>query len=560
MKKSIWFLSGLLSSALFFCQVQVYHGHTLLFGARYAMAAYNPAWITGVDSANLLVSGNWSNYPYVNLTSYVLGKNKGGGIVYLNSTDTTSAQNACTIFVDAAGNRFYRELTGPMTSSQCGAIGDNVADDTSALQAGLNVIANGPVVNMIQGAQGGEFLVDPGTFKITASLNFGSSSLNNNGAKFIGSGRGSTVIVGPTSGSLCTINYNTFDASSTLSDMFLVNNGGAGSCGVSVTGNGQVIERLWLDAVSGIQFDGASDVQISDILCDQCNATVINFRNTVAVSANINIQGVEAFGGTSQPFAGGIGCVGAHHDIVVSGFVTNFLGGSSVIMSGGCQMTVDAYNLNSFNNTAAGAPSTQYGVTVSGSGTKLTLGTGVIAGMQAAGIEADSGAVVIDNGATVFNNVHSTSAHVRAPVDLTEASYFKTGGSIAGGTGLDIELVNMLANGDGFLTLTGVALSNAADFGVVVQGTVSPVSAVSIVGCNFNGMNALNNPANTPIAITGSGVVAGNIADNIIGTGNAVTAAVTVSAGTVNITNNLAHSGTFPGTAGGIVSTNNRNY
>lgn len=559
MKNLLRYIGGGILALLIFCNVPVYQGHTALFEMRVAEAAVNPAWVRNIGSVAELTGKDWSNYPYLNLTSYVAGKNKGGGLLYLATTGNASTMNFCTVLVDGGGNGFFREQAGAFYSSQCGALGDNTADDTLPLQHGLNTIENGPVVNTIQGATGGEFVVDPGTFRVTTSLNYGGSGLINNGMIFRGSGRGSTVLFMP-SGSGCVINDYTFDASSTLSDMFLVNNGGAGSCGVDVRGNGQTIERLWLDALAGIQFDGASDVQVSNILCDQCNASVLNFVATVGIASNINVQGVEAFGGTTQTFANGIGCVGAHHDIVISGFITNFLAGDSIIMSGGCQMTVDAYNLNSSNNTAAGAPATQYGITASGSGTKLTLGTGVITGMQAAGIQIDSGATVIDSGATIFNNVNSASATDLAEISITNANYYKTGGSIAGGTGHETELVHIIGNNAGRLSLVGVPMQNSAGGAVLVQnGGGGSVNFAQIKDCDILNTNTANSVTNTPIAIgaTRLAIVSGN---NIAPT-NAVTAAIAFNSGTNGIfTYNAASSGTFPANAGTSYSVGNVNY
>lgn len=139
MKNLLRYIGGGVTALLFFCNVPVYQGHTGLFHLRAAEAAVNPNWIRSIDSIAELEARDWSNYPYLNVLSYVAGKNKGGGLLYLNSTDTTSATNACTIFLDTSGNRFYREMAGPLSLPQCGALGDGATDDTAASVAAMTV-------------------------------------------------------------------------------------------------------------------------------------------------------------------------------------------------------------------------------------------------------------------------------------------------------------------------------------------------------------------------------------------------------------------------------------
>lgn len=83
--------------------------------------------------------------------------NKGGGIFNFNPSDTTTADNGCTIFVDTADRRWYRLYSGLLNAQACGAQGDGSTDDTTAIQAAL--------------ALGGVYL--PGTsayYKVSATL------------------------------------------------------------------------------------------------------------------------------------------------------------------------------------------------------------------------------------------------------------------------------------------------------------------------------------------------------------------------------------------------------
>lgn len=85
-------------------------------------------------------------------TSTTLNGQGGGNFVYVSS-DTTSLDNRCTIIVDAALHRYYRQMTGPVSVMDCGATGDGVTDDTAAMQAGINVLHT---ASSLQGFQGGE--------------------------------------------------------------------------------------------------------------------------------------------------------------------------------------------------------------------------------------------------------------------------------------------------------------------------------------------------------------------------------------------------------------------
>lgn len=70
--------------------------------------------------------------------SWVAGD--GGGLFRLDTTDTTSADNGGTIIVDAAGNRWKRQFTGPLNVRWFGARGDGTTNDTAAVQATIDAV------------------------------------------------------------------------------------------------------------------------------------------------------------------------------------------------------------------------------------------------------------------------------------------------------------------------------------------------------------------------------------------------------------------------------------
>jgi len=96
--------------------------------------------VAALRTTNLTGKGN-----DITLTSYYTGGLTGGGPLQLVGSDTTSTDNGCTIFVDSAGNRWYRQI-GPagLGVDQCGAKGDGTTDDTTKVQAAINLACANP--------------------------------------------------------------------------------------------------------------------------------------------------------------------------------------------------------------------------------------------------------------------------------------------------------------------------------------------------------------------------------------------------------------------------------
>ena len=95
-----------------------------------------------VPSIVALRSGNFGNYPVLLLTAFSSGGSVGGGILVQHPSDVTSRDDNCRIYVDAAGHRFYRQISGNgLDVTMCGAVPDNSTDATSTFQAAENVAA-----------------------------------------------------------------------------------------------------------------------------------------------------------------------------------------------------------------------------------------------------------------------------------------------------------------------------------------------------------------------------------------------------------------------------------
>ncbi|MFM0300020.1 glycosyl hydrolase family 28-related protein [Paraburkholderia sediminicola] len=76
--------------------------------------------------------------PTALVLGYYASGDGGGGVYYLNPSDTTSADNGGTIIVANDGGRWHLQAIGPVSVRQFGAKGDGSTDDTARLQAALN--------------------------------------------------------------------------------------------------------------------------------------------------------------------------------------------------------------------------------------------------------------------------------------------------------------------------------------------------------------------------------------------------------------------------------------
>lgn len=94
----------------------------------------SPQNITNIASLRLSLSGS----PVVFVEGYYAGADGGEGMFWLNSSDTTSADNGGTIIIDAISNRYYRETGGqPYSLKWFGAKGNGSHDDTANVQQAI---------------------------------------------------------------------------------------------------------------------------------------------------------------------------------------------------------------------------------------------------------------------------------------------------------------------------------------------------------------------------------------------------------------------------------------
>ena len=90
--------------------------------------------VATIAALRALTTGGFTGV-FVTVLSYLSNKYRGGGLFKYDSTDTTSADNGVTIFVDASSRRWKRVHTpSPIPASYGGATGDGTTDDYAALQ------------------------------------------------------------------------------------------------------------------------------------------------------------------------------------------------------------------------------------------------------------------------------------------------------------------------------------------------------------------------------------------------------------------------------------------
>jgi hypothetical protein len=126
--------------------------------------------VVSMPSVSALRAGNYSAYKSMYLSGYYSASTQGGGPLTLDASDTTTADNGCTVFVDAHGNRFKRQVSGPVNVQECGAKGDGTTDDTAAFNA---AIAAAKAQNSLAVAQGSIYAPNPvSAYKINGPVTF----------------------------------------------------------------------------------------------------------------------------------------------------------------------------------------------------------------------------------------------------------------------------------------------------------------------------------------------------------------------------------------------------
>ena len=113
--------------------------------ADVALRSYVTASSSFATIAALRANATSQGAAAVEVGGYHVTNDGGGGTFVCDPTDTTAADNAGTVIVDAAGQRWRRDMAGlPLNVKWFGARGDGVTDDQPAFQAAFNAAVTDP--------------------------------------------------------------------------------------------------------------------------------------------------------------------------------------------------------------------------------------------------------------------------------------------------------------------------------------------------------------------------------------------------------------------------------
>ena len=100
----------------------------------------------------------------------------GGGSLYRDDADATTADNGGTVLVDADGVRWKRNVGSTLSVSDFGAIGDGTTDDRGALQ---------DLFDAVQDAGGSKVYFPPGEYLVTGTVQVGDVEIDGRNATLV---------------------------------------------------------------------------------------------------------------------------------------------------------------------------------------------------------------------------------------------------------------------------------------------------------------------------------------------------------------------------------------
>ena len=132
-----------------------------------------------------------SEFPLIYLPCYTTLGDNGGGTFWLNSSDTTSSDNNISIFVDAAGNRWYRQFQGYVTPEMGGWVTGTMSTGNTAIFNAVTKYSYQTKLKMRLGA--GNYKLN-GTWNCTYTPATGAAVSSNSGFVVEGAGGNQTFI------------------------------------------------------------------------------------------------------------------------------------------------------------------------------------------------------------------------------------------------------------------------------------------------------------------------------------------------------------------------------
>ena len=232
-----------------------------------------------------------------------LGDGGQGSINYI-STDTTSADNNCTIFVDAANHRWYRsQLNTSLAIEQCGGIADNSTANNTAMASAVSVLAS----------SGGNIKFSAGSYKFTCALGDAVTINGLNPISIEGAGKQKTFIRPATNCTNFIFTFNPTNQSGYVRDIAFAGDQLAVSplsgltwgaikcskCGVTDFTNIQMFQ-----VGTGLRFDYLEDSEVHDIYLQGC-VTCITLGGSTNTSGAQNVCVDQLFNLVLDPVGGG---------------------------------------------------------------------------------------------------------------------------------------------------------------------------------------------------------------------------------------------------------------
>ena len=176
------------------------------------------------------------------ITALVAGRvtaNDGGGGIFYYVPGSTTATNLGTVFKPAGTTgRWLRDYSGAVDVKWFGAVGDGVTDDTTAIQAALNLIPNSGAVRLSRGV-----------YVISSSLTFpgltSGSHTNIAPVSFVGDGPLNSILLNKAPASTPTFVVNR--RNSTIQDMGFIGHLNFPNVGVKYQENGHLsyLKNCW---------------------------------------------------------------------------------------------------------------------------------------------------------------------------------------------------------------------------------------------------------------------------------------------------------------------------
>jgi len=434
-----------------------------------------------------------------------------GGLVYLDTSDTTSADNGGTIFVDAAGRRWKRSFTGPLDTRMFGIAGDGITDVTAKLNAAITAAAastskrlkisgNCLVTNAITLTSGLTLEGNPATDKIT--FNFVTAN--------------TTIILGGTLLSNVFIRGLAFDVTNCLGRIGFVSSTKCGITGCSLNGSITATGVIIL-----IYADSSTDFTCADNtftnLCHDCVWCASAIRPIITGNRFQTIRQRSGGGGSNRAVqAGGSnGALIANNEFrdiqSTQTSVYNMVAGIDV---GGADQVVIADN--NFTDVEIGmdleggnGANNCQNVTVTGNQLYTTLGKGIgiffanytvavvtVTGNSIAGYPAAitaSACVLLD---IVSNTINIAEGQIGGSFDGCYAcnvndNVIRSNNGTAG-----VGNFTVTAGGSGYTTATVTASNGATGTATIVGGAITAIAVATI------GSAVSTNPTAT---VTGDG-------------------------------------------------------